>query len=367
MFIRILFFLNLCLFSLSANYLVEHSKKNQITKQDIVNQYKEYNKAYDEVFVWYRDNILQKWPTFEYTQQHYFVKYKDEFSKRVTIDFRNGIMILSIISENEKEVAIEMSEFFEYLLKLNIQEIYKTDILFNQTALKLAHPFFQITNESLLLGDVYSYTEKKKVTDSILQEAIKSEVYKEQTIYTKRIMLPKEYISKKEQNLKKILNQVTTKTPKDLIYALIKVQSGYNFMARDTNQSFGLLGVQAVKMSIDEYYKLNGHYQFLDSGYFYDFTNNITIASSYLNKILNMELQNITDTDTKKYIASIVYRYGYEELFSAYRIKTKDELIKKLNMFPSNRVYKTLLKKIKNKEIRNYLFRIGQELHKYNK
>jgi hypothetical protein len=350
-----------------TNYLIEYNKQSRLTQHDILQEYDKFKKIYDDIFQWYIKNIKLKWPKVELNHKHIFVKYQKDFSQKYFIDFRNGIIKLSTMSKNEKEAAHDISQMFLDLMTFDVESLVKTNIILNQIAIEQKVPLTLPQNKTLLVGDLFSKTKQKEISNSYLEKTFDTEQFNETTIYSTRLMLPEAYKIKRESLYKGIVEKYTTKLPKAIFYTLMKIESGFNLISTDNTMGFGLLNMEYGEKTISSYYKINGRYSLLPVSMLFEFETNLLYASKVLEEIYFYDLKELRNTDTKKLLTSFIYKYGFKELFKAYKVDDLKGLITKLNESNSKLIYKHLMKKFKSRDVKNYLFRLQQGLKDYEK
>lgn len=352
----------------NQNFLIEHNKKMLQTFEDIQKQSQNQKKLHDKIWKWYIDNIKALWPKVEINNKHIFIKYTNNFTQKIFIDFRNGILKLSVISKNEKEAAEVITKLFDDLMKYDIKTLYKSDIIFNQIAINQKKPLVQNTNDILLVGDLYTKMEQENIIKQLLQEKFLIKKFKENTIYSVRLKLPKKYIKKREALYRSLVQEYNPNTYLNkILYALLKIHSGYNLYSKDNHQGYGLLNIELNPMAIKWYHKSHGYYELIDRASLYDFKMNIDIASFYLDTIYNKTLDGITNIKNKKLLSGFLFKHDIQILYKLFKVKNKKDFIEKINLLSSDSLYKKLMKKLPNKEMRYYIFRLRQEMSKYEK
>lgn len=349
-----------------VDYLVANSKKNDI---NISKKYDSYNKAYNQALSDYKKSILKLWPNIDISNSSKWVEYTNNYKFKKVIDFKKRLIYVEIITNGEQNASKNIVMLYEKLLNYDTFKAFKHDILTK----KINHYLNTAQDLPLqnikLLSDVLNKDEKINILKIATLQKYKKTKFKNNTIYKSKIKLPSDFTIRKAKQYLKLVNKYSANyITKELLLAVIHIESHFNPIARSHIPAFGLMQIVPKTAGIDAYYKLYGKKKLLSSRYLYKPSNNIKIGSAYLNILFFRYLKGIKDKKSRLICVIAAYNTGVTNLAKTFgRKTTRLEAINKINNLNYHQVYKKLLKRLPAKQTRLYLSKVTNAYKQYMK
>lgn len=353
------------------NISIAHQQNSAIVEQNRLY----YTKISQAATAYYRDFVSKKWgdENVKLSNVTTFTQYSDNLNERQSVDFKNGIVSIEVISD---EKSVVKPQYFEKsikkLTKESLSEATKKD------------PVAALENR---------YLEKKSITTATKTKD-KSKFLEG---YIKPVKITKKDIKRKSVTLnsgeKKLITYVDVKMVPDhlekralkykpmvlkkakeygvepsTILATIQTESYFNPLAKSHVPAYGLMQIVPTTAGVDAYYALTKKKKLLSPDYLYDADNNIELGSKYIQIVRDNYLRGIKDERSKFYCAATSYNAGIGSLIYSFTgsKKKRTEAIKMINNMSPQAVYKHLrTSKRLTHEARNYVKSIKSRSENY--
>jgi len=368
----------LFLFSLQSYALTfEEYQKQQnssFTKyqDDFEKEFKEYKDAHDEAFKEFSKELGKVWPEKEpiVSTKHKYVEYNKELTQRKSIDYEKKEINLEVIANNEEEAKKKIEKMFSNLLKEDVKDAFKKDILEKKISKKLKKKRANPKSNQKLIADLINAQEKQRLQQKLQKQKLIKVKHKGKFVYKANVKLPSDSTVKKARIYKaKVLKESKRQNiPAELVYAIMHSESSFNPMARSHIPAFGLMQIVPRSAGVDSYQYLYKKKRVLSSGYLYTPNNNITIGSAYLHVLYFRYLKKINDPQSRLYCAIAAYNTGAGNVAKAFIGNTNiNKASSTINSMSSDNVYSTLMRKLPYNETKKYLKKVNDRVSAYNK
>ena len=133
---------NTILFADTFNDFQKQQKKNYSDYKKINEEkFTAYKQAYNDAFKEFSTELNKKWPKSngkaDTSTKKKFVEYSKDLKSKKVIDYDTQNISLEVIANTENEARKKMEAMFKNLLKEDVKEAAKNDLLENKIATKL--------------------------------------------------------------------------------------------------------------------------------------------------------------------------------------------------------------------------------------
>jgi len=343
-------------------------------KKTLEEEFKSYQQAYDDAFKEFTKALGKKWPTkdgtAELTTQKKFVQYDKELDSKKVINYDKKNISLEVIAKTEDEARKKIEIMFTTLLKEDVSEATKKDILENKIAEKLNTARKPIKSSQKLIEDIITVQEQNEMKKNLKKQSLIVVKHNGKFIYKANVKMPPDSMVRKAKTFKTdvVKNANKQEIPAELIYAIMHSESSFNPMARSHIPAFGLMQIVPKSAGIDSYQYLYNKKRVLSSSYLYNSENNITIGSAYLHILYYRYLKKITNPQSRLYCAIAAYNTGAGNVAKTFiGNKNINKAAITINKMSSEQVYQKLISTLPYNETRIYLKKVNDRVSLYNK
>jgi membrane-bound lytic murein transglycosylase C len=326
-----------------------------------------YRQAYDSAVQTLTQNVLENFPEVELSSKSKWVSYINNFKTKNVIDFENEKIIIQTYAKNLSDARKLISERFNALLKMSIEDAYKEDFI-EQSIASQMQLSATLESEKMLIADAYSTHEVRQTNEYIKSAAIKKSNFKNSNIYTMEIELPPKAVLNKAKSYKKTIAKFAYEyhLPMELIFAVIHSESNFNPLARSRTPAFGLMQIVPQTAGVDSYYFLYGKRKVLSASYLYNEDKNIKIGTTYLHLLFYRYFKDIQDPLSRLYVTVAAYNCGAGNLAKTFGGTTDMKAASAIiNQMDSQTLYEYLLQNLPFAETKNYLQRVSERIYAY--
>ncbi len=144
----------------------------------------------------------------------------------------------------------------------------------------------------------------------------------------------------------------------DLIYAIIKAESGFNPKAVSRSGAYGLMQVIPKTAGADVFKLVKNRNDIPSKAYLHDPANNIDTGVAYFYLLKNRYLKDVKDPTTLHYSMISAYNSGTGGLLSTFHSKDRKQAMKNLNKLSPKQAYWALTNQHPKEEARRYLEKV---------
>jgi membrane-bound lytic murein transglycosylase C len=351
------------------NFLNQQNQDFNSYKTTLEKEFAVYKKAYDKSLEAYKKEIQTYWPDVTISSAHQFIQYDDEYRSKKLIDFKNEIIQMEVIAQNEEEARDRLLLSWNDLMQEDVKSAYAKDQLESKINEELnQHP--TVISQEKIISDVLSPTQQNEFITALKNQPLEKKEHNKKTIYTLNLKLPSNAMIKKAQLYSQHVNDYAIKNRinKELIYAIIHSESSFNPMARSHIPAFGLMQIVPQSAGVDTYHFLYGEKRVLNSDYLYNPINNIKLGSTYLHMLNFKYLNSIKDPQSRLYCSIAAYNTGAGNVARSF-IGSNNiaRASHKINAMSSSDVYKHLMRHLPYNETKRYLHHVNERRFIYSK
>ena len=336
------------------NYLQEHYKAHELYNKDTNKQSEDFITIYKESLTKYKKDISKYYKNILITSGHKYVVYSNNFKQRTIINYKKSTITIQVIAPDIKTAQKLISTRYKKLFELTNQKAFRNELVLRNTYKKLNIIFDTPLNDEFLIGKLLSIKYKEKILQEATLEEYKEKLYKNNKFYTSSYKLPSDFKYKLEKRYLYTIEKYEKlyNLPKNILYSMIKIKTSFNPYALSSDGRFGLLLI-SNQIGTKAYFKLFTDKRLLDAAYLYEFENNIKIGATYFSILFNEKFKSIKNNKIKTYLSILAYEQGIEETLELF-----DNNIKNINKLSAPLVYRKILKKLKNRNLRIYFSKV---------
>jgi len=340
------------------------SNKNIVTIADIK---AEISKNYDEE---QKKKKKEKWDQLEVRNEKIWIEYSNSYDRKTKVDFeKKEICVELLLDENTNPQGIAKSL---------TDSIYTILLRTTNEASDSVNPdkygVVEAPQVDYIVGDIFDIRSKdeahyrsRKIFSNSKVSSRKAKD-KNKIIVKALFSFPKDGISKKAKKYHSTMIKHAKKNnlPTQLIYAITKVESHFNPMAKSHVPAYGLMQIVPRTSGKDITKKLEGKERLLSPRELYNGYKNIEYGSVYLGLLYHSYLRHIEDENSRIYCTIAAYNTGIghvaQTFTGSYGIKSASVIINKMS---SEEVYNKLINDLPYVETRYYLKRTRGFLYEF--
>ena len=334
-----------------------------------------YTKISDASSAYYKDYLSKKWGKYnvKLSNKTTFTQYNKDMNTRESIDFKNGLVTIEIISD--KKHNIDLKKFNDTLTSLSNETL--ADSLDKDPVATLEKKYLikkKIVKPYILKSKVHYldglFQDKEVVQKDIQHKEVVLANGEKKFIHYVTIPMVPNYLEKRALKYKSFVLQKSKEynIPPSIVFATIQTESYFNPLAKSHVPAYGLMQIVPTTAGVDAYYALTKTKKILSPNYLYDEHNNITLGTKYIQIIRENYLRGVTNQKSLLYCAAISYNAGIGSLVYSLTGSKKKRLlaIQMINKMTPEQLYKHLRTSTRlTHEARNYVKSISQRSKNY--
>ena len=155
------------------------------------------------------------------------------------------------------------------------------------------------------------------------------------------------------------------KVPKDLVFAIIEVESAFNPRAVSKSNALGLMQIKAGAAGRDVYQYVEGRAGQPTPEELFDAQTNLRVGIAYMGLLKHDYLQGVRNPDIKEMLSISSYNAGISRTLKLFA-DSPEEAILRVNQLHPKRVYRTLRYEHASSEARQYLDKVLKAKKRYS-
>ena len=155
------------------------------------------------------------------------------------------------------------------------------------------------------------------------------------------------------------------KVPKDLVFAIIEVESAFNPHAVSKSNALGLMQLKASTAGRDVYQYVDGRSGQPEPEELFDAQTNLRMGIAYMGLLKHDYLLGVRNPDIKEMLSISSYNAGISRTLKLFA-DTPEEAILRVNQLHPKRVYRTLRYEHASSEARQYLDKVLKAKKRYS-
>lgn len=285
-----------------------------------------------------------------------YVKYTHNYLSRANVDFDRGIITVETVDRNKPLSSLKTAIVTTLLTPGDPRAVD----LYSATPVKLGETPF-------LLGEVKDSDGKnirwawraERFADHLIKNDLKSRTINGKTARYVTIPMVPDHLDIRARKFRPQVEASATRfaISRNLIYAIMKVESDFNPFAVSSAMAIGLMQVVQKTAGSDVYRLLHGKAGIPSRDTLFQPTTNITYGTAYLHLLDARFLGGITDPVSREYCVIAGYNGGAGAVLKTFDSNRK-RAPKKINGLSPAQVYQTLRNNLPHSETRRYLGKV---------
>ena len=335
--------------------------------ENITQEFTNYVRNQEKLYQDFKDAVEEKWGSFRFSTKKVYVDYDEDLNARSSINFDKGAVEVEVIVEDEpNKSSTEKKKAGEKLLQEKIGSIVTKKAEDKQLLLK--DQLVTLRGEKVSSKNAGVYAKEIIEKQTVTKKKIKSKDGKTRIKYSVKItMLPNHLEIRANRFKHEVLKQSKRfNIDPAVAFAIMHTESSFNPRARSHIPAYGLMQLVPESGARDAFNHVYKEDRLLKGSYLYVPANNIELGCAYISKIRFIYFRKVKDEKSAYFCTISAYNTGAGNVARAMTGETRlDVATNKINSMNSDKVYKTLKKKLPYAETRNYLEKVTGRIEYY--
>lgn len=285
-----------------------------------------------------------------------YVKYTHNYLSRARVNFDSGIITVETLDQAKPLGSLKNAIVTTLLTPGDPRAVD----LYSAKTVKLGETPF-------LLGEVKDHENKdirwawraERYADHLMQTRLTTASIDGKTIRRVSFPMVRDHLDIRARKFKALVEGAAQQfgISKNLIYAIMKVESDFNPFAISSAMAVGLMQVVPATAGSDVYRYLHGKKGFPSRKSLFHPPTNITYGSAYLHLLDTRFLSGISDPLSREYCVISGYNGGPGTVLRTFA-KNRKQAARAINSLPPAAVYEKLRKDVPYAETRRYLGKV---------
>jgi len=285
-----------------------------------------------------------------------YVKYTDNYLSRASVDFDTGEIVVETVAEKNPLKSLRNAIVTTLLTPGDPRAVD----LYSAKTIKLGDAPF-------LLGEVKDTDGKDirwgwragRYADHLIKNGLKTRTVKGKTARSVTFRMVKGHLSVRAAKYRELVQQTAKRfgVSRNLVYAIMKVESDFNPFAVSSASAVGLMQVVPSTAGSDVYRLLHGKAGQPSRKTLFEPPSNITYGTAYLHMLDTRFLGGIKNPVSREYCVIAGYNGGAGGVLKTFD-RDRTRAAGKINSMQPAEVYATLRKSLPFAETRRYLGKV---------
>ena len=335
--------------------------------ENITQEFTNYVRNQEKLYQDFKDAVEEKWGSFRFSTKKVYVDYDEDLNARSSINFDKGAVEVEVIVEDEpNKSSAEKKKAGEKLLQEKIGSIVTKKAEDKQLLLK--DQLVTLRGEKVSSKNAGVYAKEIIEKQTVTKKKIKSKDGKTRVKYSVKIMMLPNHLEIRANRFKHEVLKQSKRFNIDpaVAFAIMHTESSFNPRARSHIPAYGLMQLVPESGARDAFNHVYKEDRLLKGSYLYVPVNNIELGCAYISKIRFIYFRKVKDEKSAYFCTISAYNTGAGNVARAMTGETRlDVATNKINSMNSDKVYKTLKKKLPYAETRNYLEKVTGRIEYY--
>ncbi len=285
-----------------------------------------------------------------------YVKYTHNYLSRASVDFDTGIITVETVDQTKPLESLRSAIITTLLTPADPRGID----LYSSKPVKLGETPF-------LLGEVKDNENKdirwawraERYADYLISNALKTRQVDKKTARYVKLSMVRDHLDIRARKYRTYVEAAAKRfsVSRNLIYAIMKVESDFNPFAVSSAQAIGLMQVVQRTAGSDVYQLLHNKKGIPSRDTLFSPSGNITYGTAYLHLLDTRYLKSVTNPTSREYCTIAGYNGGAGGVLRTFN-KDRTKAARAINAMSPGEVYKTLRKDLPYQETRRYLGKV---------
>jgi membrane-bound lytic murein transglycosylase C len=285
-----------------------------------------------------------------------YVKYTDNYLSRASVDFDTGEIVVETVAE-EKPLESLRNAIVTTLLTPGDPRAVD---LYSAKTVKLGDTPFLLGEVKDADGhDIRWEWRAERYADHLIQNDLKTRTVKGKTARSVSFRMVRDHLSVRAAKYRELVRATADRfgVSRNLVYAIMKVESDFNPFAVSSASAVGLMQVVPSTAGSDVYLFLHGKTGQPSRAALFEPPTNITYGTAYLHLLGDRFLGDIRNPVSREYCVIAGYNGGAGGVLKTFD-KDRDRAAGKINAMQPAEVYERLRKNLPFAETRRYLGKV---------
>ncbi|WP_272700176.1 membrane-bound lytic murein transglycosylase MltC [Desulfovibrio sp. Fe33] len=285
-----------------------------------------------------------------------YVKYTDNYLSRASVDFDTGQIMVETVADDNPLGSLRNAIVTTLLTPADPRSVD----LYSASAVKLGETPF-------LLGEVKDADGKdirwewraRQYADHLVDTALQTRKVKGKTARYVTFHMVRDHLNVRAAKYRELVKSTAKRfqVSRNLIYAIMKVESDFNPFAVSSASAVGLMQVVPSTAGSDVYRFLHGKSGQPSRRDLFEPLANITYGTAYLHLLDTRFLGGVSNPVSREYCVIAGYNGGAGNVLKTFD-GNKTRAVKKINALPPADVYGTLRRELPFAETQRYLGKV---------
>lgn len=285
-----------------------------------------------------------------------YVKYTQNYLCRASVDFDAGVVTVETVDQKAPLDSLKKAIVTTLLTPDDPRAV---DLYSAKTIALGDTPF--------MLGEVKDFENKnvrwswraERFADYLIENNLETRKVDGKKIRYVTIDMVKDHLNIRARKYRSLVEASAKRfdVSRNLVYAIMKVESDFNPFAISSAMAVGLMQVVPTTAGGDVYEYLHGKKGTPSTQQLFQPTTNITYGTAYLHLLQTRYLSGINDPTSREYCIISAYNGGAGTVLKTFD-RNRSRAAKTINGLPPAEVYKRLRKDVPYAETRRYLGKV---------
>jgi len=285
-----------------------------------------------------------------------YVKYTQNYLSRASVDFDTGVITIETLDQQRPLASLKNAIVTTMLTPADPRSVD----LYSAKPVKLGEtPFLYGEVKDNENKDIRWAWRAERFADHLIANSLKTRTVKGKKIHAVTITMVKDHLNVRARKYRDIVVAAAGKfnVSRNLIFAIMKVESDFNPFAISSAMAIGLMQVVPSTAGGDVYRFLHGKDGYPTREALFEPPTNITYGTAYLHLLENRFLGGINDHVSREYCMIAGYNGGPGAVLRTFD-KDRNRAKSAINAMPAGQVYETLQARLPHSETKRYLVKV---------
>lgn len=287
-----------------------------------------------------------------------YVKYTQNYLSRASVDFERGLILVETLDQDTPHASLRAAIATMLLTPYDPRAVD----LYSAGPVRLGGKPFLLGEVKDSRGrDIASEAQAEEFARDVVERSVQRRASENAGKTVSFVVIPmiNDHMQVRAAKFRPLVEQAAARfhVSRNLIYAIIRVESDFNPYAINSIPAVGLMQVvpQTAGADVQEY--LTGRPGEPSKSYLFEPAHNITYGTAYLRLLATRMLSGVGDELSREYCVIASYNGGAGALLKTFS-RDKRQAFRLINARPPMAVYDTIVERHAAQETRDYLQKV---------